>query len=224
MGIKAMVTGLVTDVKHLPSTENLLWAGIGGGLALAVHPIDDNVNRTLVGSRTADHVFKAGEVLGELGTLLGSASAVYAVGRLTDAPKVSHVGMDLVQSLAISEALTQTLKYTTRRERPDGSGKNSFPSGHAADTFAFATALERHLGWRYAVPAYLFASYVAVSRLPANRHWLSDAVFGASVGIIAGRTVTSREAHPFPVAVMSVPGGAAIMYVRRRSPSRSSAP
>ena len=216
-GIKAMVTGLVTDVKHLPSTENLLWAGIGGGLALAVHPADDNVNRTLVGSRTADHVFKAGEVLGELGTLLGSASAVYAVGRLKDAPKVSHVGMDLIQSLVISEALTQTLKYTTRRERPDHSGKNSFPSGHAADTFAFATALERHLGWRYAAPAYVFASYVAVSRLPANRHWLSDAVFGASVGIIAGRTVTSREAHPFPVAVMSVPGGAAIMYVRRRS-------
>ena len=59
---------------------------------------------------------------------------------------MSHVGMDLIQSLAMSEALTQTLKYTTRRERPDGSGKNSFPSGHAADTFAFATALERHLG------------------------------------------------------------------------------
>src|SRR5262245_63725190 len=46
---------------------------------------------------------------------------------------------------------------------------NSFPSGHAADTFAFATALERHLGWRGAVPAYIFSSYVAMSRLPANR-------------------------------------------------------
>ena len=43
--------------------------------------------------------------------------------------------------LSASEALTEALKYTTRRERPDGSGKNSFPSGHAADTFAFATAL-----------------------------------------------------------------------------------
>jgi membrane-associated phospholipid phosphatase len=107
------------------------------------------------------------------------------------------------------------LKYTTRRERPDHSGRNSFPSGHAADTFAFATALERHLGWRYAVPAYVFASYVAVSRLPANRHWFSDAVFGSAVGIIAGRTVTSHEAEPFPVAVTYVPGGAAVMYVRR---------
>jgi hypothetical protein len=89
--------------------------------------------------------------------------------------------MDLIESLAISEGLTQLLKYATNRERPDGSGRNSFPSGHAADTFAFATALERHLGWKGAVPAYILASYVAISRLPANRHWLSDAVFGASV-------------------------------------------
>jgi hypothetical protein len=132
--------------------------------------------------------------------------------------------MDLIQSLAMSEALTQTLKYTTRRERPDLSGRNSFPSGHASDTFAFATALERHLGWRYAVPAYVFASYVAVSRLPANRHWFSDAVFGSAVGIIAGRTVTSHEASPFPVAVAYVPGGAAALRppgAHRREPHQA---
>src|SRR5947209_1332098 len=153
--------------------------------------------------------------MGESPTLLGVAATIYAVGRLKDEPKVSHVGMDLLRSVAVSEGVTQVLKYTVRRERPDRSGRNSFPSGHAADTFAFATALERHLGWRGAVPAYIVSSYVAISRLPANRHWFSDAVFGASVGIIAGRTVTSNEAHPFPVAVTSVPGGAAVLYVYR---------
>ena len=215
-GVKAMSKHLVTNFKYLPSMENLYWAGAGGGLALAVHPFDDDVNEKLVGNDTAKNIFKAGEILGELGTLLGSASAVYAVGRIKDQPKVSHVGMDLIESLAMAEALTQTLKYTTRRERPDGSSKNSFPSGHAADTFAFATALERHLNWRYSVPAYIFASYVALSRLPANRHWLSDAVFGSAVGIIAGRTVTSHESErPYPVALTIIPGGAAIMYVRR---------
>ena len=160
-------------------------------------------------------MFKPGEILGELGTLLGSASAVYAIGRLKDQPKVSHVGMDLIRALAISEGLTQGLKYTVRRERPDHSSRNSFPSGHAADTFAFATALERHLGWRYAVPAYLFSSYVAVSRLPENRHWVSDTVFGAAVGIIAGRTVTAQETSKYPVIVTYVPRGVAVMVVRR---------
>jgi membrane-associated phospholipid phosphatase len=216
-GIKAMAKHLVTNFKYLPSKENLFWAGAGGGLALAAHPFDDDVNEALVGNDTAEKIFKPGEILGNLGTLLGSASVVYAVGRIKDQPKVSHLGMDLIEALAMSEALTQTLKYTTRRERPDGSGPTSFPSGHAADTFAFATALERHLNWRYSVPAYVFASYVATSRLPADRHWLSDVVFGSAVGIIAGRTVTSHEAErPYPVALTIIPGGVAVMYVRDR--------
>jgi hypothetical protein len=53
-----------------------------------------------------------------------------------------------------------------------------------------------------------------MSRLPANRHWLSDVVFGSSVGIISGRTVTSHEANKFPVSVTYVPGGVAVMYSR----------
>jgi hypothetical protein len=217
-GIKAMMKDLVQDVKHLPSRENLFWTGVGGGLALAVHPADDNVNRALVGSDFADKFFKPGEVLGELPTLLSAATITYVIGRAKDEPKVSHMGMDLLQSLAISDAITQTLKYATKRERPDGSGRNSFPSGHAADTFAFATALERHLGWKGAVPAYIFSSYVAISRLPANRHWLSDAVFGSAVGIISGRTVT-RHGREFPVGVAAMPGGFEIMYVRGTSQS-----
>ena len=215
-GIRAMAKGLVSDVAHLPSKDNLTWAGIGSGLALAAHPADDAVNRRLVGNNTAENFFKPGEILGELGTLLGTATAIYAVGRIKDEPKVSHLGMDLIRSLAISEGLTQTLKYTTRRERPDHSSRNSFPSGHAADMFAFATALERHLGWRGAVPAYAFSTYVALSRLPANRHWFSNAVFGTAVGVIAGRTVT-RHGREYPVAVAVVPGGAALMYVRSTS-------
>jgi membrane-associated phospholipid phosphatase len=214
-GIKAMVKGLVVDFKYLPSRENLLWAGVGGALAIAAHPADEDVNRKLVNNTIAENIFKPGEILGQLPTLLGSAFVVYAVGRSRDQPKVSHVGMDLIQSIAMAEALTQAVKYATRRERPDLSSLNSFPSGHAADTFAFATALERHLGWRYAAPAYTFASYVAISRLPANRHWFSDVMFGAAVGIISGRTVTSQEAAPFPVAVNYIPGGVSVMYVHR---------
>jgi hypothetical protein len=213
-GFKAMFKDLVHDFGHLPSKENLVWAGVGGGLALAVHPADDNVNESLVNSDFAHNFFKPGAVMGQLPTLLTAAGITYAVGRIKDQPRVSHVGMDLIQSLVVAEAITQTLKFATNRERPDGSDNHSFPSGHAADTFAFATALERHLGWRYAVPAYVFSSYVAISRLPADRHWLSDAVFGSAVGIIAGRTVT-RHGREFPVTVVPAQGGAVLMYVRR---------
>jgi hypothetical protein len=213
-GIHAMMKDLVSDVAHLPSKENLFWVSVGGGLALAAHPADESVNHSMVNSDFAKNFFVLGKYLGQLYTLLPAAATVYTVGRVKDQPKVSHMGMDLIQSLLVSEGLVQTLKYATQRERPDMSNKHSFPSGHSADTFAFATALERHLGWKGAVPAYIFSSYVAISRLPDNEHWLSDVVFGATVGIIAGRTVT-RHGREFPVTILAVPGGGAIMYVRR---------
>ena len=114
--------------------------------------------------------------------------------------------MDLIQSLAMAEALTQTLKYN-ETERPDGSGKNSFPSGHAADTFAFATALERHMGWRYAIPAYTFRP---TSPSPDCRRIAIGSAMRCSArrwGSLPGRTITSHEAHPFPVTVNYVQAG-----------------
>jgi hypothetical protein len=210
-GIAAMIKDLGRDVTQLPSKENLWWTIGGGALALIAHPADDYVHDHIGGNPTADAFFKPGQIIGIVVPLAGSVTT-YAWGRISDQPKISHVGMDLLESQAIAQGLTQGLKYATQRERPDGSGATSFPSGHAASTFAFATALERHLSWRYSVPAYIGASYVAASRLPANRHWLSDVVFGAVVGIISGRTVTRTEAHPYPITIRALPGGAVVTF------------
>ena len=213
-GIKALFKDLLDDTKHLPSMTNLFWVGAGAAGALAIHPADNHINEELTDASWSHGTFGAGAVLGQSYTLLGASIAVYSVGRIKGEGKVSHTGMDMLQSLIMSEGMTQVLKYTVRRERPDGSGANGFPSGHAADTFAIATALERHFGWKGAVPAYAIASYVAASRLHDNRHYASDVVFGAAVGIIAGRTVT-RHGREFPIVVAGVPGGAAIMYVHQ---------
>jgi membrane-associated phospholipid phosphatase len=213
-GLKALAADLLDDVKHLPASENIWWAAAGGAGALAVHPADTHVTPYFVNAPWAHNVFAFGAVLGDTPELLATSVAVYVVGRATGDRKVSHLGMDLLQALAVSNAMVQTLKYATRRERPDGSGATSFPSGHASDTFAVATALERHLRWKGAVPAFAFASYVAISRMHDNRHYLSDVVFGSAVGIISGRTVT-RHGREFPVTMAPVPGGVAILYVKR---------
>ena len=126
-GFKAMAKGLVSDVKHLPAKENLMWAGIGSGLALAVHPADDNVNEALVGSTTAHDIFKAGAVLGQFPTLITAAGTIYAFGRIKDEPRVSHIGMDLIRALAVSEGLTQALKFATQ-PRTAGSERPSILS------------------------------------------------------------------------------------------------
>jgi membrane-associated phospholipid phosphatase len=212
-GIKALFSDLFDDVKHLPASENYWIAAIGGGAAMAVHPADSSVTSYLVDASWAHNVFRFGAVLGDTPELLGASIGVYAVGRFKGESKISHVGMDMLQAIAVNEMMVYGLKYATRRERPDGSGADSFPSGHASNTFAVATALERHAGWKLAFPAYAFASYVAASRLHDNRHYLSDVVFGAAVGTIAGRTVT-RHGREFPITVAAVPGGAELVYMR----------
>jgi hypothetical protein len=213
-GFRPLLKDLWHDVQHLPSSTNAIIATIGGGAALAVHPADASVSSSLVDASWASNVFAPGAFIGDTPFLLGSSIAVYGIGRIRDEKRVSHLGMDMLQAIIVNEMMTVPLKYAVGRERPDHSDNLSFPSGHASNTFAVATTIERHLGWKGAVPAYIFASYVAASRIHEDVHYLSDVVFGAAVGTIAGRTV-SRHGRELPITVTAVPGGAAILYVRR---------
>jgi len=81
-------------------------------------------------------------------------------------------------------------------------------------TFAAATVLQQHLGYRAGIPTYLAASYVAMSRLHDNRHYASDVVFGAATGIVIGRSVTWHGRN-FYATPQFVPGGAAVVLASR---------
>jgi hypothetical protein len=214
-GIRALFGNLVEDFKHLPSHQNMFIAAGGGAAAIAVHPADRGVNTSMVNNYAAWNAFFApGKYIGDTPEQIAGAIATYAYGRWRDQPKVSHFGMDLLQAQILGEILFNPIKLATQRLRPDGSDHLSFPSGHATITFATATVIERHLGWRKALLAYGVATYVAASRLHDDKHWLSDVVFGAAVGTIAGRTVVHHAADYWAVAPVKVPGGAAILVTR----------
>jgi membrane-associated phospholipid phosphatase len=66
------------------------------------------------------------------------------------------------------------------------------------------------------VIGYGIASYVAASRLHDNRHYLSDVVFGAAVGTIAGRTVVHHAADYWTFAPVRVPGGVMLLVSRTK--------
>jgi hypothetical protein len=202
---KGLIVNLGDDVKHIPRKNSLYWVAAGTALALAVHPIDDDLNAHLSGS-FSDKFFKPGKVIGSFPFVFGSSLATYIVGRAGDHPRVKHMGSDLIEATLLSEGITQGIKVMVRRERPlrdDGTRASgfSFPSGHASVTFAAATVFQQHLGWKAAVPTYLVASYVAMSRLHDNRHFASDVVAGAAEGIIIGRSVTwhGRNFYGTPV-------------------------
>jgi hypothetical protein len=215
-GIRALFGTVVEDVKHLPAMQNVYLAAIGGGLAAAAHPADKSFNARLLSHYDGvNKAFAAGKYLGNTPEQVALSLGTYAFGRLRDQPKVAHLGMDLLQAQILTEILVEPLKFATHRERPDGSNHQAFPSGHAAVTFAAATVIERHLGWRKSVLGYAIASYVAASRLHDNRHYLSDVIFGAAVGSIAGRTVVHHEADYWTFAPVSVPGGGVAVLVSR---------
>jgi membrane-associated phospholipid phosphatase len=106
--------------------------------------------------------------------------------------KVSHLGFDLLRAQLVSQLFIQTSKLAVHRDRPTGECC-SFPSGHAASAFAAASVIERHLGYRAAWPTLLAASYVGLSRLHDNRHFVSDVMFGSAVGIATGWTIVGRH-------------------------------
>jgi len=202
-GVKATIKAIPGDFAHVPTGFNLGLLGFAGVLSLAVHPADANVNRHFEGS---GGFFYVGKYVGNGAVLLGVSLGTYGFGRITDNRTVSHLGMDLLRAEIVSGTITYALKVSVRRKRPTGNCC-SFPSGHASTTFAFASVLWRHLGWKAAVPTYTVATYVALSRLHEDVHFLSDVIFGSAVGIVSGRAVTHHDRHFYGLYPMPVPGG-----------------
>src|SRR5204863_7086276 len=132
--------------------------------------------------------------------------------------RMARTGGDIMRAQVLSQIYVQALKYSVRRQRPDESNHHSFPSGHSASAFATAGVLQRHYGWKVGVPATVVAAYVATSRVHDNKHYLSDVVFGAAMGIAAQRTVTlhSRR-YDMAMAPAAGPGyGSVTMTVLTR--------
>lgn len=92
-------------------------------------------------------------------------------------------------SALIMAALVNGIKYTVREMRPDDTSPNSFPSGHTATAFMAATILHKEYGatksYWYSVAGYSLAAATGVCRVLNNRHWVSDVLVGAGIGIVS---------------------------------------
>ena len=75
--------------------------------------------------------------------------------------------------------------------------------------------LQSNYGWQVGIPAYAAAGFVAASRLNEDRHYLSDVVFGAALGIMVGRTVTVRIGKGrFLVTPVAGPGEVGVQLIQ----------
>ena len=146
--------------------------------------------------------------LGFPGSVIIGAS-VYAAGLALDDRDVAAFGLHGTEAIVVSNAFVFVAKNTLGRARPyddidnpfnfqvgrgfSGDRYRSFPSGHTAAAFAVASALtaESAETWPSAHPfigpvLYTGAAFVGISRMYHNRHWASDVVAGAAVGVLTG--------------------------------------
>ena len=115
-----------------------------------------------------------------IGLKLGGVEGRSDWGRL-----LASAGM----SYGIMALLVNGIKYTAKEMRPDGSSANSWPSGHTATSFVGATMLHKEYGltrspW-FSVAGYGVATATGVMRVLNNRHWVSDVMSGAGIGILS---------------------------------------
>jgi len=229
-GWAALGRDLVNDFKAFPRRQST-WVilGIGAGSALLAHPVDDDVNAHLVGKKGLARVWAPGKYLGAAYTQAGVSIGLWAIGRYVVRPdpdqplvegvsprtnKWSHMGFDLLRAQILSQAIVQGTKLAVRRDRPTGVCC-SFPSGHAAAAWAAASVVERHFGYRMALPTIVIASYVATSRLHENVHFLSDVLMGSAIGVATGWTVVGQHGRSsYALTPVPVRGGLAMQISR----------
>ena len=152
-------------------------------------------------------------------TLLPLVAGFYGYGVLRNDPKPREVGVLGGEALLDSLIVVEVLKTVVRRNRPDATseaghffeGGDSFPSGHAIETWALASVIAHEYGHGsklVPIVAYGLAATVSMARYAAERHYASDIVAGGAMGWFIGRFVyrthEDREIHRHSMAMPTI--------------------
>jgi membrane-associated phospholipid phosphatase len=206
------VTGAHAQDQGIKWWQPVLVLGAIATVSLADGAVNDWVqDRRSPQSDDLARFFRYG---GEATVTLGIGGGILAAGTIAGKPDVQRSGGRVLLSVLAAELTTIAVKATVGRYRPAEtdnpyifkpfSGHDSFPSGHATMAFALAASLSHEIDKPWASAAlYTFATGTAWSRLNDERHWLSDVVAGATVGITAATIV-----HRHPPRLLAEPNGA----------------
>jgi len=154
-------------------TSRYILAGILFALSLSV-PVQN--------ARASDGVENAGSIIRTLIPAVAYGTTFY----LHD----SEGRPQFYKGFFTNLAATYTLKTVSSKTRPNGKDDESFPSGHSSVAFQGAAFIHARYGFKYAIPAYLGASFVAWSRVESDNHYTVDVLAGAAIGIASSMIFT----------------------------------
>lgn len=181
------------DLDRLTSPQSLHRLLAGGTLALAVHG-EESPDRmeALLDRPSLDGGVDVGNTYGHGAVLVGGALACFAAGAVTGDANLRGTGGEMARALAYTSLTVTAIKLGVDRTRPSGGGW-SFPSGHTAAAFAVAPVLSRRFGRFAAIPAYVLAVGTGLGRMEERKHYLSDVIAGAAIGLTIGRAVAGDD-------------------------------
>ncbi|HPF36641.1 MAG TPA: phosphatase PAP2 family protein [Candidatus Krumholzibacteria bacterium] len=174
-------------------TSTTTWVILGLGAAGSLAALDDEnagaIRTTLDGS-ALDGLFDFGNLYGSGWGVAGLGAAFYGWGAAADRPEFRELGVDLVTSFGVTAAAVWAIKAPVNRKRPNG-GAHSFPSGHTAAAFSSVPPLWRHAGWQTGTGMAVLATLTGLGRMEEHRHYLSDVIAGAALGLVCGRVTVA---------------------------------
>jgi membrane-associated phospholipid phosphatase len=183
---------LLRDARAPFTRSGAAFLAAGATLSLAALPGEQPQRmQSSLDASAIDGLLDFGDGLGAGQSVASLAALSWLGGSMAQRPGLAEFGRDLSSAFLVTSAYTWTLKASIDRQRPNG-GAYSFPSGHTAAAFAAASVLDRHTGALPSLAGYLLASATAAGRMEENRHYLSDVVFGASLGMTIGGAPLAR--------------------------------
>ncbi len=187
--------GIVKVPRAIIRPSNLKWelpiaAATGILIAEGDQPLADRIQ-----GRSIQHTARIWSNVG-LGLEIASGGVAYVAGCAEPRGYLRDTGLTILDAMAAAGVADLALKLAFDRQFPytQGStgefwgGGRSFPSGHAAVSFAFSSAIaHRYPKKRWLkFTAYGLATGVALSRYPAKRHYASDILVGSTLGYVVG--------------------------------------
>ena len=202
--------GFVSDQKRIWTSPARLkisdaeWLVPTAGIATGLFMTDPTTSHELTRHSHVDTAAKLSDV--GLGLFAATSGTMYLAGRHFNDDHLRESGLLSAEAVADTFVVTDTLKYSLRRERPDvdrgqgeffQSGGTSFPSGHASTSFAIATVIaHEYPGTFTQFASYGLATAVGLARVGGQKHFPSDVFIGGTIGYLIGRSVYKNHHDP----------------------------
>jgi membrane-associated phospholipid phosphatase len=201
---KTLWHGIKSIPRNAIRPSNLAWElPIGAATGILIAEVDvPAANR--IQSKSLQDVSGRWSNIG-LGLELGASALGWTVGCAGHHSAAAEAGFTALTATAAVAVVNLGLKAAFNRQYPYGkyssgefwAGGKSFPSGHAATSFAFASTVAHrypHNPW-IKWGAYALASGVSLSRYPAKKHFPSDILMGATLGYVTGSYMADHTSH-----------------------------